>query len=288
MIPAAYRHLLTGRTYPAFATIMPDGHPQATVVWCDYDGTHLLINTMRGFQKEKNMRRNPRATLLAYEILNPLRALEVRGQVVEMSEEGALEHLDSLSQRYTGLTPYFGKCIPAEFQARETPVICRIQPTRVVTLDAGDATARTRARIGYTEPKSESHLDLLINPVHGVLTTLMPDGQPQMSIVWCDYDGTCARVNTTRERQKGKNMLRDPRVSLLVIDPEDVSRWIEIRGCVEITEEGTREHLDKLTSEYTGKSHYYGEVFPVERQYQETRILCKIHPLKIKYDAIHK
>jgi PPOX class probable F420-dependent enzyme len=96
-IPEADRDLLEGRIYAVLATVMPDGQPQSTVVWCDYDGTHVLINTMRGFRKEKNMRANPRVTLLAYDQCNPLRSLEVRGTVVEMTETGALAHLLSFA-----------------------------------------------------------------------------------------------------------------------------------------------------------------------------------------------
>ncbi len=80
-IPHAFRDLLEGRACAALSTVMPDGQPQSTVVWCDVDGDCLLINTMRGFRKEKNMRAHPRVTLLAYEQRNPLRSLEVRGTV---------------------------------------------------------------------------------------------------------------------------------------------------------------------------------------------------------------
>jgi len=115
---------------------MPDGRPQTTVVWCDFDGECLRVNTMRGFRKERNMRLNPRVTLLCFDPREPLRYLEVRGVVEEMTEAGALEHLDGLSRRYTGLTPYFGGCVPAELAATETPVLCRIRPMHVVCLDA--------------------------------------------------------------------------------------------------------------------------------------------------------
>ncbi len=134
----------------------------------------------------------------------------------------------------------------------------------------------------------DSHRDLLEKPIPGVLTTLMPDGQPQSSLVWCDLDGDCVRVNTTRERQKGRNMQANPKVSLLVIDPQDVGRWIEIRGEVEITEEGALEHLDQITRQYTRHPAYYGYVFPAEKRFRETRIICKIVPHKITLDAIHK
>jgi PPOX class probable F420-dependent enzyme len=111
---------------------MPNGQPQTTVVWCNYDGTHVLINTMRGFRKEKNMRANPKVTIFAYEPHNPLRFLEIRGTVVEMTEEGAMEHLDQLSELYTGKSPYFGGIAPAHLKERETPVLCKIVPTRVI------------------------------------------------------------------------------------------------------------------------------------------------------------
>jgi PPOX class probable F420-dependent enzyme len=133
-----------------------------------------------------------------------------------------------------------------------------------------------------------SHLDLLTRPVHGVLTTLMPDGQPQSSLVWCDYDGECARVNTSLERQKGQNLRSNPRLSLLVVDPEDTSRYIEIRGQAEILFEGALECLDELTRQYTPYPQYYGYVFPEEKQAQETRLVCRIHASKITLDAIHR
>ena len=135
-IPESHRDLVNGPRVAALTTVMPDGQPQTTVVWCNYDGTHVLVNTMRGFRKEKNMRRNPKVTLLCFDPRQPLRSLEIRGTVVEMTEEGAMEHLNGLSELYTGKRPYFGECVPAELRATETPVLCRIMPTRVVVLDA--------------------------------------------------------------------------------------------------------------------------------------------------------
>lgn len=137
-------------------------------------------------------------------------------------------------------------------------------------------------------PIPHSHLDLLQRPIHAVLTTMMPDGQPQCSLVWCDYDGQVVRVNTTRERQKGKNMQANPKATLLIIDPNDTTRFIEIRSHVEITEEGALAHLDELTQHYTNKQHYYGQIFPAEQKQKETRIICKFKPVKITLDAIHR
>lgn len=133
-----------------------------------------------------------------------------------------------------------------------------------------------------------SHLDLLTRPIHGVLTTIMPDGQPQSSLVWCDYDGECARVNTTLERQKGRNLAANPRATLLVVDPDDTSRYLEIRGQVELVLEGASEHLDEITRQYTRHPHYYGYIYPLEQQAEETRLICRLHATKITLDAIHR
>lgn len=135
-IPNSHLDLINGPRVAALTTIMPDGQPQTTVVWCNFDGTHVLVNTMRGFQKERNMRANPKVTLLCYDPRQPLRYLEVRGRVVEMTEEGAMEHLDGLSELYIGRKPYFGECVPAELKEKEIPVLCRILPTHITALDA--------------------------------------------------------------------------------------------------------------------------------------------------------
>lgn len=133
----------------------------------------------------------------------------------------------------------------------------------------------------------ESHRSLLLEPVHGVLTTMMSDGQPQSSIVWVDYDGTHVLINTTLERQKGRNMRAYARVTLLVIDPGNSSRWIEVRGrVVEITSVGAEAHADKLTRLYTGKQHFYGDIYPPGQRQKETRVIVKIEPMKVNLDAI--
>jgi PPOX class probable F420-dependent enzyme len=132
-----------------------------------------------------------------------------------------------------------------------------------------------------------SHIDLLTRPIPGVLTTMMPEGQPQSSLVWCDFDGECARVNTSRERQKGRNMTSNPRVSLLIVDPENTGRFLQIRGEAELVEEHALEHLDEITRQYTSHPCYYGYVFPVEKQDRETRIICRIHARRVTLDAIH-
>jgi PPOX class probable F420-dependent enzyme len=135
-IPEGFLDLVDCPRVAALTTLMPDGQPQTTAVWCDFDGMYVRVNTMLGFRKEKNMRLNPKVTLLCFDPREPLRSLEVRGTVVEMTELGAMEHLDGLSECYTGARPYFGGCVPVKFKEKEIPVLCRILPRHVVTLDA--------------------------------------------------------------------------------------------------------------------------------------------------------
>jgi PPOX class probable F420-dependent enzyme len=134
----------------------------------------------------------------------------------------------------------------------------------------------------------ESHLDLLARPITGVLTTMLPDGQPQSSLVWVDYDGTCARVNTTLERRKGRDLLANPKVALLVVDPRDTSRFVQIRGDAELLTDGAEAHLDELTRQYTAHPSYYGWIYPVEQRDRETRVICRIHARRVTLDAIHR
>jgi PPOX class probable F420-dependent enzyme len=134
-----------------------------------------------------------------------------------------------------------------------------------------------------------THADLFARPVHGVLTTLMPDGSPQSSIVWVDYDGEHVLINTTLERQKGRNLCARPRATVLVIDPGDSSRWIEVRGRVAaLTPEGAEAHADTLTRRYTAKGRFYGDIYPEEQRLKETRVIARIEPLKVSVDAIFR
>ena len=136
-IPDSHLDLVECPPVAALTTVMPDGSPQTSVVWCDYDGEFVRVNTMRGFQKERNMRRNARVTLLCYDPRDDGRYLEVRGSVEEMTEDGAMAHLDTLTSKYAGRPMrYFGECVPAGLAETEVPVLCRIRPTYVVALDA--------------------------------------------------------------------------------------------------------------------------------------------------------
>lgn len=132
-IPNSHRDLIDGSYNVTLTTIMPDGQPQTTPVWCSREGQYILINTMSGFQKEKNMRANPKVTLLAYDPENPLHNIEIRAAVIEMTTRGALEHLNQLTSKYLHKPHalFFGDSIPADLEAQYTPVKVTLAPTRV-------------------------------------------------------------------------------------------------------------------------------------------------------------
>jgi PPOX class probable F420-dependent enzyme len=137
MIPVSHRDLVECPPVAALSTISADGYPQTSVVWCDWDGEYIRVNTMRGFAKERNMRRDPRVTLLCFDPQRPLRYLEVRGTVISMTERGAGAHLDAIAAKYACRTVrYFGDVVPTRFSETEIAVLCLISPTHVVALDS--------------------------------------------------------------------------------------------------------------------------------------------------------
>jgi hypothetical protein len=132
-IPESHLHLIDGPYVVALSTVMPDGRPQTTPVWCNRHGDYVYLNVMRGFRKELNMRLNPKVSLLAFDPAHPLVNIEIRGCVVEMTETGAVEHNDELARLYLGRPDahFFGDAVPAELQARHTPVRVAIAPTHI-------------------------------------------------------------------------------------------------------------------------------------------------------------
>ncbi len=118
---------------------------------------------------------------------------------------------------------------------------------------------------------------LFEKPIVAALATIMPDGQPQVNPVWCDYDGEFVRVNSAKGRAKDRNMRARPQVTVLLVDPENPFFWIEVRGKVEeITEEGADAHIDLLAKKYLGADSY-----PF-RTPTETRVMYKIRPTRVQ------
>jgi PPOX class probable F420-dependent enzyme len=136
-----------------------------------------------------------------------------------------------------------------------------------------------------------SHRDLFERPIVGVFTSLLLGGQPHSSLVWVclDSDG-CPCVNTTLERLHARNLAADPRASLLVVDPQDTSRFVQVRGDVELMTDpaGCEAHLDALARRYTRHPAFYGFVYPAAQRDLETRVICRLHPRRVTLDAIHR
>ena len=127
-IPESHLDLFQKRAFAHLGTLMPDGSPQVTPVWIDYDGTHLLVNSANGRQKDRNMRRKAKVGLDIVDPDNPYRYLGVRGTVVEITEEGADAHIDRLARKYTGAERYGNR------SQGEVRVIYKIRPERVWTM----------------------------------------------------------------------------------------------------------------------------------------------------------
>jgi PPOX class probable F420-dependent enzyme len=118
-----------------------------------------------------------------------------------------------------------------------------------------------------------SHADLFKKKAFAHLVTLMPGGQPQVTPVWVDYDGHHVLINTAQGRQKDKNLQKDKRVAMSILDPENPYRYLEVRGHVaERSLNGADAHIDAMALRYLGKDKY-----PF-RQPDEVRVIYKIEP----------
>ncbi|MFT4891750.1 MAG: PPOX class probable F420-dependent enzyme, partial [Halobacteriales archaeon] len=103
-VPDPFLDLFERKSFAHFATVMPDGTPHVTPVWVDYDDTdgHVLVNTMQGRQKERNVQREPKVGLSIVDPEDPYRYVSVRGEVVTVTQDGAVEHINELAHRYMG------------------------------------------------------------------------------------------------------------------------------------------------------------------------------------------
>jgi len=126
-VPEEYTDLFERPPFGNMATMLPTGFPHVTPVWIDYDGEHLLVNTARGRQKERNVARNPSVGVSVIDPDDFYRYLSAYGEVTDLREEGAVEHIHELSRRYTG--EEYGN-LDAEEGAR---VIIEITPEHVIT-----------------------------------------------------------------------------------------------------------------------------------------------------------
>jgi PPOX class probable F420-dependent enzyme len=105
-LPEKYRDLFDKKSFAHLATVGPDGSPQVTPVWVDYDGTHVRFNTAKGRVKVKNLERNPKVALSIQDPDNPYRYVQVRGRIADVTENGADAHIDALAKKYIGQDRY--------------------------------------------------------------------------------------------------------------------------------------------------------------------------------------
>lgn len=127
-VPDKYADLFKKKAFANLGTLMKDGSPQVTPVWCDYDGKHVRVNSALGRVKDKNIRRDPRVSLAIQDPENPYRYMEIRGKVVEITQNGADDHINSLSQKYLGnpIYPYR--------QPGEVRVLYKIKPEHTTVM----------------------------------------------------------------------------------------------------------------------------------------------------------
>jgi len=124
LIPEKYLDLFHKKAFASLATLMPDGSPQVTPVWFEFDGSHIIVNSARGRRKDRNMRSDPRVALAIPDPENPYRYVEVRGTVEEITEDGASAHIDKLAKKYLGVEKY------PYAQAGEVRVMYKIKPEK--------------------------------------------------------------------------------------------------------------------------------------------------------------
>jgi PPOX class probable F420-dependent enzyme len=124
-LPAEAKEFILGKNIGNLATLMPDGSPHVAPVWVDLEDNYILVNTAEGRQKVKNIRRDPRVAIDILNSKNPYEMMTFRGRVVEITTDGASEHIDKLSRKYLG-TDYPNR------QPGEQRVIVRIEPEKIL------------------------------------------------------------------------------------------------------------------------------------------------------------
>lgn len=118
---------------------------------------------------------------------------------------------------------------------------------------------------------TENQARLLLDPNFAVVATVRPDGSPQTSVVWIDWDGESAVFTTRRERAKVRHLERDSRVGITVFDQQNPYHYVEIEGKAELTDEGSAEHIHKMSHKYDGTD--YPE--------PEGRVLVRVRPTRV-------
>lgn len=125
VIPDKYADLFEKQAFGNLATLMGDGSPQVTPVWVDYDGKYVRFNSALGRVKDKNIRRDPRVAISVQDPQNPYRYVAVRGRVVEITQNGADDHINKLAKKYLGKDVYPFR------QPGEVRVLYKVEPEKI-------------------------------------------------------------------------------------------------------------------------------------------------------------
>ncbi len=127
-VPESHKDLFQKKAFGSFTTLMPDGSPQTTPVWVDFADGKVIVNTALGRQKDKNVRHDPRVAITLIDPENPYRYLEIRGQVDEITQDGATAHIDKMAKKYMGVDKY------PYAQPGEQRVLIKISPQKFNTM----------------------------------------------------------------------------------------------------------------------------------------------------------
>lgn len=132
-IPESHLDLISGPVYVTFTTLSEEGTPENTVVWCSWDGEHVVVNTTESRHKAKNVRNNPNVAVMAIDPENPYRWVDVRGVVEEIEPDKNYANINAHAQLYQGVEQYYGGVAPAEMKGKEKRIKLKIKPENVVT-----------------------------------------------------------------------------------------------------------------------------------------------------------
>lgn len=120
------RALLDGKNFAYLATLGPDGKPQVTPVWVEYDGTHVIVNSEEKRAKVRNLKKDPSVAIAIADAANPYEYIELRGKVVEITDKGGLEGIDRLAKKYIDKDKYPWN------QPGDVRVVIKIAPEKVL------------------------------------------------------------------------------------------------------------------------------------------------------------
>lgn len=131
-IPASHVDLLEGPYFAVLTTVAPNGQPENTVVWCSWDGEHVLVNTADGRRKPNNVRKQPKVALTVIDPQNAFRWIDVRGEVESIVPDPDYANIDAHAKLYADVDAYYGGVAPAEAKGTEQRIIFKIRPDRVL------------------------------------------------------------------------------------------------------------------------------------------------------------